>query len=93
MYYGTSIFHSGILLIRYLNYNIWADNQGVIDLLLNKEVPVKTGFALLIVLSFLICLPPDIRGAFRVWAVGDGVRVDPVSGELIESMQTFLVKS
>ena len=50
---------------------------------------MKTGFALLIVLSFLICFPPDIRGAFRVWAVGDGVRVDPVSGELIESMQTF----
>ncbi|MEA1997694.1 MAG: DUF4091 domain-containing protein [Gemmatimonadota bacterium] len=50
---------------------------------------MKNRLSLFLVLSALIACAPDIRAELRVWAIGDGVRVDPVSGELIEEMQTF----
>ena len=38
---------------------------------------------------FLTMLPVEAWSSIRIWAIGDGVRVDPESGELIENMQTF----
>jgi uncharacterized protein DUF1961/glycosyl hydrolase family 123 len=46
-------------------------------------------FLLFPILAALFSSQPDTQVAFNVWAIGDGVRVDPVSGELIESMQTY----
>jgi len=50
---------------------------------------MKTSLLCAIVLSIVLFYPPEILRAYRLWAIGDGVRVDPVSGELIENMQTF----
>jgi Glycoside hydrolase 123 N-terminal domain len=49
----------------------------------------RNNLYLFLSLLLVIACPLDVEGALRVWAVGDGVRVDPVSGELIEGMQTF----
>ena len=53
------------------------------------EKSMKNILFLFFTISLIIACPLEVRGAFRVWAIGDGVRVDPVSGELIEGMQTF----
>ncbi|MEA2063454.1 MAG: hypothetical protein U9P14_07150, partial [Gemmatimonadota bacterium] len=53
------------------------------------EMSLKNRFSMLLIFSIIIICPPYMQAAFSIWAIGDGVRVDPVSGELIESMQTF----
>lgn len=47
---------------------------------------IKLPFILMIVA--LVGNIGDSREVLKLWAIGDGVRVDPVSGELIEGMQT-----
>ncbi len=44
---------------------------------------------LFLIIATLFGSPENTREALRVWAVGDGVRVDPVSGKLIEGMQSY----
>jgi hypothetical protein len=45
--------------------------------------------SLFLIIATLIGYTHDTQAALRVWAIGDGVRVDPVSGNLIENMQTY----
>ncbi len=44
--------------------------------------------AFFLIIATLIGYSPDTKKTLKVWAIGDGIRVDPVSGELIENMQT-----
>ncbi|MDO8886538.1 glycoside hydrolase domain-containing protein [Candidatus Oleimmundimicrobium sp.] len=47
---------------------------------------------IILILLALISCPYNTLAELRIWAIGDGVRVDPVSGNLIEDMQTFFGK-
>ena len=48
-----------------------------------------TRLPLFLIIAAILGLPHDTRASLKVWAIGDGVRVDPVSGRLIENMQTY----
>ncbi len=43
----------------------------------------------LFIIILLISCSQNTQNSFRVWVIGDGVRVDPESGELIENKQSF----
>ena len=52
-----------------------------------------TRFALLFLLFFaLVSCSKNVEKSFEVWGIGDGVRVNPETGEIIENQQNFFGK-